>query len=77
MTARTPIVACEVGAEEMAVKLSEQLFERGFFVKAIRYPTVPKDCARLRITIMALHTREHLERFAGTLAGLLKETAGR
>ena len=77
MTAETPIVSCEVGSEERALSLSERLFEEGFFVKAVRYPTVPKDCARLRITIMALHTREHLERFAGTLAGLLKETAGR
>ena len=74
MTAETPIVSCEVGSEERALLLSERLFEKGFFVKAVRYPTVAKDRARLRITLTALHTHEHLERFAQTLAGLLKET---
>ena len=73
MIAETPIVSCEVGSEESALMLSERLFEEGFFVKAIRYPTVAKGAARLRITITALHTHEHLEQFAGTLAELLKE----
>ena len=73
MIAKTPIVSCEVGSEERALLLSERLFEKGFFAKAIRYPTVPKDRARLRITITALHTHEHLECFAKMLAGLLKE----
>ena len=73
MTAETPIVSCEVGSEETAILLSERLFEKGFFVKAVRYPTVAKGAARLRITITALHTHEHLERFAKMLAGLLKE----
>ena len=73
MIAKTPIVACEVGSEERALLLSERLFEEVFFVKAIRYPTVPKNRACLRITLTALHTREHLEYFARTLAGLLKE----
>ena len=73
MTAETPIVSCEVGSEDRTLSLSERLFEEGFFVKAVRYPTVPKNRARLRITLTALHTHEHLERFAQTLAGLLKE----
>jgi len=73
MTAETPIVACEVGSEDRTLSLSERLFEEGFFVKAIRYPTVAKGSARLRIAIMALHTREHLEQFAQTLTGLWKE----
>lgn len=75
MTAETPIVACEVGSEDRTLSLSERLFEEGFFVKAVRYPTVPKNRARLRITLTALHTHEHLERFAGILAGLLWKTA--
>lgn len=70
MTTETPIVSCEVGSEERALLLSERLFEEGFFVKAVRYPTVAKDHARLRITLTALHTHEHLERFAKMLAEL-------
>ena len=75
MTAETPIVSIEVGSEETALLLSDCLFEKGFFVKAIRYPTVAKGSARLRIAITALHTREHLECFAKMLAGLLWKTA--
>ncbi len=75
MIAETPIVSCEVGSEETALLLAERLFEKGFFVKAVRYPTVPKDHARLRITLTALHMCEHLERFAKMLAESLKKTA--
>ena len=73
MIAETPIVSCEVGSEERALLLSERLFKEGFFVKAIRYPTVAKDRARLRITLTALHTQGHLEQLAQTLTRLLKE----
>ena len=72
MIAETPIVSCEVGSEERALLLAECLFEKGFFVKAVRYPTVPKGRARLRITLTALHMCEHLEQFAQTLTELLK-----
>ena len=75
MIAETPIVSCEVGSEERALLLSERLFKEGFFVKAIRYPTVAKDRARLRITLTALHMCEHLERFAKMLAESLEKTA--
>ena len=74
MTAETPIVSIEVGSEETALLLAERLFEEGFFFFSIRYPTVAEGSARLRITLTTLHTREHLEQFAQTLAELLKET---
>jgi 8-amino-7-oxononanoate synthase len=46
-----PIVPLVVGPPERAVGLQEQLLERGFLVGAIRPPTVPRDTARLRITL--------------------------
>ena len=51
-TAIQPIV---VGSNEAALGLSEYLLERGILVPAIRPPTVPKNTARLRISLSAAH----------------------
>ena len=42
-------------------KISKCLFERGFFVNAIRPPTVPPKTARLRFTLSANHTKDQIE----------------
>jgi len=47
-----PIV---LGGEERALSASARLLEAGFFVPAIRYPTVPRGTARLRVTVSATH----------------------
>ena len=51
-TAIQPIV---VGSNESALDLSEYLLTRGILVPAIRPPTVPKNTARLRISLSAAH----------------------
>ncbi|MEI6235426.1 MAG: 8-amino-7-oxononanoate synthase [Planctomycetota bacterium] len=53
-----PIVPAIVGDEVRALALSERLLERGYFVPAVRYPTVKKGEARLRISVSAAHTQE-------------------
>ncbi len=58
----TAIVPIIIGDEEKALKMSELLLERGVFVAAMRPPTVPKGTSRLRVTLMATHTKEHLNR---------------
>lgn len=50
-----------IGESEKALKISRQLFELGFYVGAIRPPTVPKGSARLRITLNADHTQSQIE----------------
>jgi 8-amino-7-oxononanoate synthase len=52
----SPIIAVIAGAEERAVTWSEALLARGIFVPAIRYPTVKKGQARLRISLSAAHS---------------------
>ncbi len=56
-----------VGAEIAALDLARDLFEAGFFVPAIRYPTVGKGKARLRITVTASHEAEQIRRLGETL----------
>lgn len=50
------IIPWLVGEEHRALDLAEALQQEGFFVPAIRYPTVAKGAARLRITISAAHS---------------------
>ena len=58
---RSAMVPLMVGGEREAVALSERLLEANVFVPAIRYPTVAKGAARLRLTLSADHTPADIE----------------
>lgn len=62
-----PIQIFNLGNEARAQAASEGLISHGCWVKAIRYPTVPRGQARLRITLTARHTQAHLDKL---IAGL-------
>jgi 7-keto-8-aminopelargonate synthetase-like enzyme len=49
-----------VGDEQAAIDLASALQGEGFFVPAIRYPTVAKGSARLRITVTAAHDEDQI-----------------
>ena len=49
-----------VGDEQAAIDLGSRLQGEGFFVPAIRYPTVAKGSARLRITVTAAHEEDQI-----------------
>jgi 8-amino-7-oxononanoate synthase len=57
----SPIFPLLIGAEGQAVQLAETLLTHGFLAPAIRYPTVARGAARLRITLSASHTLEHIQ----------------
>jgi 8-amino-7-oxononanoate synthase len=63
------IIPLIVGDPERAVALSLQLRDRGFFVPAIRPPTVPEGEACLRLSLTSGHTEEMV---AALLAALRK-----
>lgn len=62
--AQSAIVPLIIGDADAAVKLSAQLADEGFFVSAIRPPTVPQGTARLRVTFSALHTSDMVDALA-------------
>jgi glycine C-acetyltransferase/8-amino-7-oxononanoate synthase len=64
----TPIVPLIVGDAQAAVTASERALERGVFAQAIRPPTVPAGTSRLRLAVMASHTKSELREAAQTLA---------
>lgn len=47
-----------LGSEQAALDAAAHLLKAGFLVPAIRYPTVARGTARLRITFSAAHRRE-------------------
>ena len=67
----TPIVPIIVGDEKKALDASAALEARGFLVPAIRYPTVARGAARLRVAIMSAHTPEQLCAAAAAIADSL------
>ncbi len=68
MNSETPIQPVIVGGSERALAVSARLRERGFYVPAIRPPTVPQGSARLRITLSAAHTTEQVDALVSALA---------
>ncbi|MEJ0089934.1 MAG: 8-amino-7-oxononanoate synthase [Limisphaerales bacterium] len=52
------IIPLIIGDESKAVELASKLREQNIFIPAIRYPTVARGSARLRVTLTAAHTTE-------------------
>jgi 8-amino-7-oxononanoate synthase len=61
------IVPAIIGDETETMELAAKLREAGLFIPAIRYPTVARGKARLRITFTAEHTRDDVDRLACAL----------
>src|SRR5204862_204959 len=60
------------GGATGAVAAGERALARGVCAQAVRPPTVPEGTARLRIAVMASHTRSELRRAAVVLADTLR-----
>jgi glycine C-acetyltransferase/8-amino-7-oxononanoate synthase len=56
----TQIVPLIVGDAVLAMRFCEAAIERGLFAQAIRPPTVPEGTSRLRLALMASHTKAEL-----------------
>jgi 8-amino-7-oxononanoate synthase len=67
---RSPIQPILLGEPGPALRASEALFEKGFWVTAIRPPTVPEGSARLRITLSAAHEEHDVDRLLDALADM-------
>jgi 8-amino-7-oxononanoate synthase len=61
-----------VGDNRTALDLASALQHEGFVVPAIRYPTVPKGSARLRISLIASHTEEQIRALCGAIRKITK-----
>jgi glycine C-acetyltransferase len=57
----SPIVPIMIGNEEVSTQIARSLLKMGIFVQAIRYPTVRKGEAQLRLSITSEHSIEDLD----------------
>jgi len=58
----SPILPVVFGDEKKTLDIAEMLMKNGFLIPAVRYPTVPKGKARLRITVSAAHKEDDIDR---------------
>ncbi len=68
-----PIFPVVLGTEERALAAARALRDRGFFVRAIRPPTVPRGTSRLRVALTAGHTEAQLDAFLDALEEVVRE----
>ena len=59
-----------IGGETQAVEAAAALQRHGIFIPAIRYPTVARNRARLRLTLTAAHQEKDVQQLRDALAGL-------
>ena len=64
----SPIIPVVAGNEHLAVEWSNHCRSHGFLVAAVRYPSVPRGLARLRISLSANHRDEDMSRLEEALA---------
>ncbi len=73
---KTPIIPVIVYDEGKALKIRNELMREGIFIQAIRYPTVPKGKARLRLTASLNYTEEDLNLLKEALEKIVEKERG-
>ena len=64
------IIPLIIGDESKTIEAAAALREQGIFVPAIRYPTVARGKARLRVTLTAVHSSEEISQLIAALKTL-------
>jgi len=67
---QSAIVPVIVGKAEAALEAAQLLADKGFLVPAIRFPTVARDAARLRVTLSARHTPRQISGLCAVLRNI-------
>ena len=57
-----PIVPVMLYDAKLSQQMADKLLERGIYVIGFYYPVVPKEQARIRVQVSAVHDRQHLDK---------------
>lgn len=69
----TPILPIMIGDTGQTVRMAQQLLENGVFAPGIRPPTVSPGTSRIRVTVMATHSRSDLDEAIAVFAKVGRE----
>ena len=61
INSQTHIIPIIIGGEKTAMDFGMYLFKNGVYAQPIRYPTVPKNKARVRISVTAWLSKKNIE----------------
>lgn len=70
---QVPIKTFTLGDPHLTIKVKKRFLEENILVQAIRYPTVPKNQDKIRITLSAKHTKKEIDKVLNTLQNVLCE----
>ncbi len=70
---QVPIKTVFLGNPHLALKVKELLLEKNILVQAIRYPTVPKNNDKIRITLTSDHDKKDIDNLLNTLENIICE----
>lgn len=76
INARAAILPLILGAEAAAMDASRSLKDSGFLVPCIRYPTVARGSARLRLTVSAAHLESQIDALGAVLQSIMAVAPG-
>ncbi|MBW2616804.1 MAG: aminotransferase class I/II-fold pyridoxal phosphate-dependent enzyme [Deltaproteobacteria bacterium] len=62
MGGQAQIIPILTGDTNLTMEFAEALFEKGIYAPGIRPPTVPEGKSRIRVSLMASHTYEQIDR---------------
>jgi 8-amino-7-oxononanoate synthase len=68
-----PIIAVLMPGDKAAVQVAAELQDQGWFVPAIRPPTVPQGSSRLRISLSSAHTQQQIANLGEAIVPLLSK----
>lgn len=68
----SPIIPIKIGDPIRTAQVSRMLLQNGVYANCIVYPGVAKKDARIRTSLMATHTKEHLDKVLNTLEDISK-----
>lgn len=71
----SPILPVVIGDERLTLEVAQALLDRGVYAPAIRPPTVPKGSCRIRLTVTAEHTPDHVNHVLEAFRDILQSTA--
>jgi len=62
ISSSSQIIPIIIGNEKTTLQFGRHLFEKGIFAQPIRYPTVPLGLARIRISVTAWLSKDHIDK---------------